>query len=108
MAADLKQPDDWYVGVHVQETINETKLTSLQRGLTKELGAGEEEDGWPWWKHVDDRYINWEAIVPELFKDLHDTKGGEGGEITAYFVELFEGVVNGLDRVTGSIPSWVD
>lgn len=88
--------------------LEEAREKGRQRGLTKELGAGEEEDGWPRWKHVDDRYINWEAIVPELYKDLHDTKGGEGGEITAYFVDLFQSVVNGLDRVTGSIPSWVD
>ena len=35
--------------------------------------------------------------MPELFEDLADTNDGvKGGKITAYFVELFQSVVNGL------------
>lgn len=74
-------------------------LIGLQRGLKRELGEGEVEEGWPWWKFVDDRYIDWEAIVPELYQDLNDTNDGrKGGEITEYYVELFKRVVNALSE----------
>ena len=85
--------------MYEQEEIDETKRTSLQHGLKRELGEGEEEEGWPWWKDVDDRYGDWEAIVPELYEDLNDIDDGrKGGEITTYYVELFQSVVNGLSK----------
>ena len=96
LATDFKQPNRWYMGVHEQEEIDKAGRTSLQQGLTSALGVGRVEDGWPWWRHVD-RYEDWELIVPELFEDLADTNDGvKGGKITAYFVELFQSVVNGL------------
>lgn len=99
LATDFNKPQGWFVGVYEQEEIDETKRTSLQHGLKRELGEGEEEEGWPWWKDVDDRYGDWEAIVPELYEDLNDIDDGrKGGEITTYYVELFQSVVNGLSK----------
>ena len=99
LATDLKQPIRWYVGVHEVKEIDEKRRTSLQRGLNSELGKGKAGKGWPWWKDVDDRYRNWEVIVPELHEDLNDTDDGrKRGDITEYYVELFQGVVNGLSK----------
>ena len=80
--------NNWYIGVC---STNEQFTDKEQRGY-RELDAalreavGESEsDGWPWWQFVDERYRNWDTLIPALHRECN----GDGIEIKKYFVEKF-------------------
>ena len=63
--------------------------------IEDELGrnlSGNKKPGnfWLWWDWVDERYRNWDPLIPEMHRELQE----EGGEIMRYFVERFTNIVN--------------
>ena len=65
------------------------RRASLIRALKTELdaGSGSGNEHWlAWWDWVDDKWTDWNPLLPELQKESEDDKGGE---ITNYFVDQF-------------------
>ena len=69
--------------------------------LSKRLGKNQ-NDFWPWWEWVDERYRHWNSLIPQL----HEEAVAEGGEITTYFVRKFKEIDDEtrdiIDRICGS------
>ncbi len=71
--------DGWYVGICSRNK----RCQELGAALRKVLGAGEYEDGWPWWQSVEERYRNWDMLIPKLYQECNSGTG----DIKDYFVE---------------------
>ena len=98
LSADGKGPSDWYIGVAIPKSITKMKKgekkrrESLVEALTTELdaGSGSGDDYWlAWWDWVDDKWKDWNPLLPELQRESENDKGGE---ITDYFVDKFSDV----------------
>ena len=106
MQADSKEDADWCIGVsspavgRVSEDDRE-RCESLRNELGK-LGM-RQSVGWPCYEYVDEKYRNWNPLVPQMHEELQ-MKGG--GEITAYFVGKFKEVADRMiliiDNIDGS------
>ena len=95
LEADGKGPYDWYIGVAIPKSIRKMtngekeRRASLIRAIETELdaGSGSGNEHWlAWWDWVDDKWTDWNPLLPELQKESEDDKGGE---ITNYFVDQF-------------------
>ena len=93
LEAEGKGPYDWYVGVRIPKSIEKMtsgekeRRDSLIKALESELGVGGgAEDWWAWWDWMDDRWLNWNPLLPNLQRE---SETEEGGEITNYFVDRF-------------------
>ena len=93
LEAEGKGPYDMYVGIWIPKSIKKMtngekeRRASLIKALESELGVGSgAEDSWAWWRCVDDRWLNWNPLLPDLQRE---SEKEEGGEITNYFVERF-------------------
>ena len=49
----------------------------------------ERKDHWPWWICVDDKYRNWDSIIPALNEETTVC-----GDITDYFVDKLVAIAN--------------
>ena len=76
--------NDWYIGVR---STNKELIVELQKELQKFLGKSrsDKEWQWPWWKFVDDKYRNWDVLIPALDRECN----GKGEEVKNYFVKEF-------------------
>ena len=90
-----KGPSDWWICVVIPKSIKDMKKRkkklreSLVDDLKIELGDGcgyVGEDWWAWWDWVDDKWKDWNPLLPELQRESEHDKGGE---ITNYFVDKF-------------------
>ena len=65
------------------------------------MSGGKSANFWLWWDWVDERYRNWDSLIPEMHRELQE----EGGEIMRYFVERFTNIINIaapiIDRIEG-------
>ena len=95
LEAEGKGPSDWYLGVVIPKAVkNMTKPEKKRRdsliGVLKtqlDPGGGTgDEDWYPWWDYVDDKWKDWNPLLPELQRESENDKGGE---ITDYFVDKF-------------------
>ena len=98
---------NFYIGIL---TANEQLADSEQEGW-RELDAalrtalGESEKtykAWPWWQWADEKYRNWDPLIPTLNRECD-----EGcGEVMSYFVERFAVVARAaipiIDRYEGT------
>ena len=74
-------------------TANEQLTSSEQEGsreldiaLRTDLGEGEKKyKVWPWWQWVDERYRNWDTLIPTLERECN----AGGGDVSNYFIEKF-------------------
>ena len=92
LATDEKGPNGWWIGVRSLIPVGEMasgdkkRRQSLIAQLKTAFGRGEsDDDWWPWWEGVDDKFQNWNSLVP----DLHQECEKQGCEITRYFVDKF-------------------
>ena len=93
LEAEGKGPYDWYVGIWIPKSIKKMtngekeRRASLIKALESALDiGGGAEDSWAWWRWVDDRWLNWNPLLPDLQRE---SEKEEGGEITNYFVDRF-------------------
>ena len=97
LEADGKGPEDWRIGVRnpvpesgmgrVEEKLRREHLVEL---LRTGLGDGRGSiDWWPWWDWADERWRNWNVLLPALQRE---NEGLQDGEITDYFVDKFNWV----------------
>ena len=82
----------WDIGVKVCALNDDEALLGT---LTSVLGEGWNDDEWPWWESVIDRWKQWgDDVVLELAR--------EGGEAEEYFVgrfrEIFEAAKDSIDN----------
>ena len=94
LEAEGEGPFEWYVGVRIPKSvkimtnIEKRRRDFLINDLKSELDIGGGDGGnWlAWWDWVDDRWRNWNSLLPDLQKEYEKE---EGGEITNYFVDRF-------------------
>ena len=75
----------------------------LDAALRTALGESEKKyKVWPWWQWVDERYRNWDALIPTLSRECN----AGGGDVTSYFVEKLAVVAKAaipiIDRYEGT------
>ena len=110
LEAEGKGPYDWYVGVRIPKSIKKMtngekkRRDSLIRALESELDVGGgAEDWWAWWDWVDDRWLNWNPLLPDLQRE---SEKEAGGEITNYFVDRFTEVatraIPAINKIEGN------
>ena len=77
--------DNWCIGVlSTNKRLSDSE--QLDAALRDIVGESEKKNQyWPWWQWVDEKYRNWDALIPALKQECD--KGG--GEITSYFVKKF-------------------
>ena len=101
--------NDWYIGIRLpvpksKMSKNDLKRRKLlEKRLIKTIShTYPEDESWPWYEHVDERYRNWDALIPALHRELQQ----DGGEITNYFVNKFVEIAEFakpiLDDIEGS------
>ena len=95
LEAEGKGPFDWYIGVLIPKSVKKVTEQEKKRresfigALTTVLdaGSGSGNEYWlAWWDWVDDKWKDWNLLLPELQRE---SKDHEGGEITNYFVDRF-------------------
>ena len=92
LQANAGGPNEWLIGVASPADKNQmvaedkARCEQLDEQLGEKLGNKEPIGWWLWYEHADDKYKNWDSIVPALGKEL---KKEEGGEIMQYFVDEF-------------------
>ena len=111
LEAEGKGPYDWYVGVRIPKSIKKMtngeteRRDSLIKALESQLGVGSvAEDWWAWWDWVDDRWRNWNPLLPDLQRE---SEREECGEITNYFVDRFTEVatkaIPAINKIEGNM-----
>ena len=68
--------------------------------LNAELGVEARSTVWPWWKYVDERYRNWDYLVPDLYRECDQ---GDRGEVMEYFVDLLVGTAKRVIPIINKI-----
>ena len=85
---DNRPMSNFFVGVL---TANK-QLTDREREGSRELdaalrtalgGSGGKYKGWAWWQWVDEKYLNWDPLIPTLNRECDE---GDG-DVKSYFVE---------------------
>ena len=83
------------------EESDKLRRQQIEDELKKNLSGGKSADLWLWWDWADERYRNWDSLIPEMHRELQE----EGGEIMCYFVERFTNIINIavpiIDRIEG-------
>ena len=104
--ADGKGPNGWYFGVlsplsveEMADRDNERRLL-LDGALKEALDVGHRSRWWPWWKWVDERYKNWDYLIPDLHREC---KEGNDGEVMEYFVDLLVGTAEKVIPIINKI-----
>ena len=103
---DSRGPNGWFIGIYSPISLAEDEnRQQLYQELAEKLGKEVEqtvavENHWPWWVWVDERYRNWDSIVPALNEE---TK--EPGEVTAYFVDKLVAIANAATRFIDEIEA---
>lgn len=99
-------PNQWFIGVCSPND----KLTADEEERRQKLGEAirsiENKDGgeawWPWWKWVDEKYLDWDPLIP----GINDECQNGGGEVINYFVEEFaklaKRMIPIIDRIEGA------
>ena len=110
LTADAKGPNGWCVAVvsplekSRMEDSDKSRRQQIEDELEKNLSGGKSANSWLWWDWVDERYRNWDPLIPEMHRELQE----EGGEIMRYFVERFTSIINIaapiIDRIEGDRP----
>ena len=78
----------WFIGIHSpiplsKDADRQQRYEALRSHLDKEVAPTDKSyDHWPWWIWVDDKYGNWNAIIPAINEECK-----QRGDITDYFVE---------------------
>lgn len=94
MEVEEKSPNGWLYGVvcpKSQDVLSESdkeRRLQLVAELHEELGVGTKSTVWPWWKYVDERYRNWDYLVPDMYRE-RDRE--DPGEVMKYFIDLLVG-----------------
>ena len=108
LRTDAKGPNGWCVAVVSplgKSAMGESDARRRQQ-IEDELGknlSGNKKPGnfWLWWDWVDERYRNWDSLIPEMDRELQE----EGGEMMCYFVERFTNIISIaapiIDRIEG-------
>ena len=99
-------PNQWFIGVCSPNDKLATGEKERRRKLGEALHSIESNDGggawWPWWKWVDEKYLDWDPLIPAI----NDECQNGGGKVTNYFVEEFaklaKKVIPIIDRIEGA------
>ena len=115
MQADSKENADWIIGVSSPSV---SRVSEDDRGrcerLREELGklGMRQAVGWPCWEYVDEKYRDWNPLIPQMNEELKtyevlsddEKRQMKGvGEITAYFVEKFKKAADRMIPIIDSI-----
>ena len=101
-----KSPNGWLYGVvcpKSQDKLSERdkeRRVRLIEELNAELGVEARSTVWPWWKYVDERYRNWDYLVPDLYRECDQ---GDRGEVMEYFVDLLVGTAKRVIPIINKI-----
>ena len=85
-------PTGWFVSVRSPIDKNnmlpmeKERIERLEHRLKKELILPNSEDWYPGWKYMDNKYSDWNRLVPELHRE-HEADAD--GEVTRGFVDTF-------------------
>ena len=100
--------NDWYIGILSPVPKSKMATNDLKRRkrieerLNRESTISDSDDWWLWREPVDERYRNWDALIPDLHRELQQ----DGGKITDYFVNKFVEIAEFakpiLDDIEGS------
>ena len=98
LEAEGKGPFNWWLGVVIPKAVKnmtrpeKKRRDSLIGDLKTQLDPGSgtgDEDCYVWWDSVDNKWKDWNPLLPELQRESENDKGGE---ITDYFVDKFTDV----------------
>ena len=86
------RPNGWVIGV--RSPLGESEMVAddkdrrerLRIEALKEKVGDKESDWWPWYENVDDKYKNWDSILPALVEEL---KKETDCKIMEYYVNKF-------------------
>ena len=108
LEAEQARGNDWHIGICSPVSKSKmpaddlTRRKRIEERLNDEMKISEPDEWWPWLEFVDERYRNWDLLIPDLHRELQQN----GGEITDYFVDKFveiaEFAVPILDDVEGN------
>ena len=107
-----KGPNDWSICVGSPLPFKDMELErdrsrrkQLETGLgdaLKDHRGNKVTDYCPWWMWVDDKYRRWDSLIPDIYRESQE---GKGGEIMRYFVEEFVKIAKAaipvIDRIEG-------
>ena len=93
LQADQARGNEWCIGICSPVSKSEmsaddlTRRERIEERLNDEMKISEPDDEWwPWFEYVDERYRNWDLLIPDLHRELQQKNGGK---ITEYFVDKF-------------------
>ena len=92
---NMRGPNGWSVGIYspieiLEDTDRQQRYGELREHLNKSVALTEPPDGyWPWWIWVDDKYRDWDSIIPAM-----NEENKVRGDITNYFVDKLVAIAN--------------
>lgn len=95
---DSQGPNGWFIGIHSPVALSEANANELQERLKSVAPTQTPEDHWPWWIWVDEKWRNWDSIIPALHKEIK-----EPGGITRYFVDKLVAIAKAATAVIDEI-----
>ena len=110
LQAQRSRGNNWYIGICSPVPRSEMSTEDLKRREQIEKRLKDESkkniphdsEYWPWFEYVDERYGNWDPLIPDLHRELQQN----GGKITDYFVNKFVEIAGFatpiLDDIEGS------
>ena len=102
-------PKNWSIGIYSptalsEDTDRQKRYEELRERLNTAVAVSETpDDHWPWWIWVDDKYRNWDSIIPALNEE-NDSRG----DITGYFVDKLVAIANASTRLIDEIEALPD
>ena len=109
MQAESSNCTNWDIGVSSPAATNVSgndrerseRLHNEIGKLSKSLGKNQNVY-WPWWEWIDDKYRDWNLLIPKMHEELQ--QDGDG-EITNYFIGKFKEIADKaipiIDRIDG-------
>ena len=107
MEANSTGATNWCIGIASAPANRVSKGGQARiKELREELGklGKYQQSNWPCWEWVDERYRDWNPLIPQMDEELRKDDG-ELGEIAAYFVHKFKEIADQaipiIDRIDG-------
>ena len=100
-------PNRWCIGIRIpiallKDADSRQRYEKLREHLNTSVAitTSRSWDQWPWWIWVDNKYQNWDSIIPALNEECNVRC-----DITNYFVDKLVKITNAATRIIDEIEA---
>ena len=57
------------------EESDKFRRQQIEDELGRNLSGGKSANSWLWWDWVDEKYRNWDSLIPEMLPEYYEVRG---------------------------------